>query len=97
MEKIKPLNEHVRLYRDHLINKGMRWDPLRTCLYDILEFHDAIEQKDLLSVNRRPVQRYLVGIRGKHAGRKEKAVREFYAFLLKQELVGSNPFGGRHG
>jgi hypothetical protein len=98
MDKIKPLSEHVKLYRDHLIDQGMNWNPLRVCLYDILEFHDdAMEQKDLLNVDCRQVQRYRKAIRGKHAGRKEKAVSEFYDFLLKQELVGSNPFGGRHG
>jgi site-specific recombinase XerD len=98
-EPIKPLNEHIRLYRDHLIAAGKRWHPLRTCLYDVLEFHKVIgEERGLPKVVRRQVDRYLRQIREKYGpektGRKEKAVREFYEFLRQVKLVGSNPFLG---
>ena len=110
MKGIRPLNEFIQLYRDHLISAGNSCDPLRTCLHDVLEFHDDIgEEKDLRKVDRRQATRYLANIRRKYevnaAQRKEKAVRAFYEFLHQEKLVGSNPFedsssrqiGGRHG
>jgi site-specific recombinase XerD len=97
MKGIRPLNEFIQLYRDHLIALGKSWDPLRASLHDVLEFHQVIgEEKDLRKVDRRQVQRHVAIIRKKYGidpvKRKQESVRAFYEFLQQEKLVAVNPF-----